>query len=66
MKPILLTSILANTTFIVAVIIIILFLIIVVTNIKIVSQAHAMVVERFGAFLKTWQTGDVYKRQWHI
>ena len=37
--------------------VIILLFIIIVSNIKIVSQAQAMVVERLGAYVKTWQTG---------
>ncbi|MBE6896064.1 MAG: SPFH/Band 7/PHB domain protein [Ruminococcaceae bacterium] len=37
--------------------IIILLFIIVVCNIKIVSQAQAAVIERLGAYVKTWQTG---------
>ncbi len=37
--------------------VIVLFLIIIVCNIKIVSQAQAMVIERLGAYVKTWQTG---------
>ena len=35
----------------------IILLIIAAANIKIVSQAHAMVVERLGAYMTTWQTG---------
>jgi len=33
------------------------FILLVISNIKIVSQAQAMVVERLGAYVKTWQTG---------
>ncbi|MCR5636090.1 MAG: SPFH/Band 7/PHB domain protein [Clostridiales bacterium] len=36
---------------------IILFLLIVIANIKIVPQAHAFVIERFGAYYATWSTG---------
>ena len=35
----------------------ILFLLIVIANIKIVPQAHAFVIERFGAYYATWSTG---------
>ncbi len=37
--------------------VIILLIVIIISNIKIVSQAQAMVVERLGAYVKTWQTG---------
>lgn len=37
--------------------VIILLLVIIISNIKIVSQAQAMVIERLGAYVKTWQTG---------
>lgn len=37
--------------------IIVLFFLIIVSNIKIVSQAQAFVVERLGAYVKTWHTG---------
>ena len=37
--------------------IVVLFFIIIVCNIKIISQAQAAVVERLGAYVKTWQTG---------
>ncbi|MDD5924395.1 MAG: SPFH/Band 7/PHB domain protein [Clostridia bacterium] len=36
---------------------IVLVLLIVVANIKIVPQAHAFVIERFGAYYATWSTG---------
>ena len=36
---------------------VILLFIIIISNIKIVSQAHAFVVERLGAYVKTWHTG---------
>ncbi|MDO5124383.1 MAG: SPFH domain-containing protein [Eubacteriales bacterium] len=37
--------------------IVIFVLIVIVANIKIVPQAHAFVVERLGAYYKTWETG---------
>ncbi len=43
--------------YIVPVAIILVVLIIIISNIKIVSQANAYVVERLGAFRTTWQTG---------
>ncbi|MCQ2513795.1 MAG: SPFH/Band 7/PHB domain protein [Ruminococcus sp.] len=44
--------------FVVIFAIIVLFLIIIfVRNVKIVPQAHAFVVERFGAYYTTWETG---------
>lgn len=46
-----------NPTLIAAGAVIILFFILIVSNIKIVSQAQAMVIERLGAYVKTWQTG---------
>ena len=36
---------------------IVLVLLIVIANIKIVPQAHAFVIERFGAYYATWSTG---------
>ncbi|MCR5653547.1 MAG: SPFH/Band 7/PHB domain protein [Ruminococcus sp.] len=38
-------------------IIILFFLIVIIRNIKIVPQAHAYVIERLGAYHKTWDTG---------
>ena len=38
-------------------IVILLIIIIVISNIKIVPQAHAYVVERLGAYNATWSTG---------
>ena len=35
----------------------VLIFIIIISNIKIVPQARAAVIERFGAYLQTWQTG---------
>lgn len=46
-----------NALFITLLIILGILILLIVANIKIVSQAHAMVVERFGAYLKTWSTG---------
>ena len=45
------------TPIVVALAIIILLFLIIISNIKIVSQAHAFVVERLGAYVKTWHTG---------
>ncbi len=42
-------------------IVIILIIIIVISNIKIVPQAHAYVVERLGAYNTTWSTGLHFK-----
>jgi len=41
----------------VAIALVIILFIIIISNIKIVSQAHAFVVERLGAYVKTWHTG---------
>ena len=38
-------------------IIIVLLLIIVIANIKIVPQAHAYIIERFGGYHQTWSVG---------
>jgi regulator of protease activity HflC (stomatin/prohibitin superfamily) len=38
-------------------IIILIAIIVIVRNVKIVPQAHAFVVERFGAYYTTWETG---------
>ena len=46
-----------STPIIVALAVIILLFLIIVSNIKIVSQAQALVVERLGAYVKTWHTG---------
>ena len=46
-----------NSGLIAAGAVIILLIIIIISNIKIVSQAQAMVIERLGAYVKTWQTG---------
>ena len=46
-----------TTPIIVALAVIILLFLIIVSNIKIVSQAQALVVERLGAYVKTWHTG---------
>ena len=41
--------------------IILFLLLVVVTNIKIVPQSKAYVIERLGAYLDTWQTGLHFK-----
>ena len=46
-----------STPLVAALAVIILLFLIIVSNIKIVSQAHALVVERLGAYVKTWHTG---------
>ncbi len=46
-----------STPIVVALAIIIILFLIIVSNIKIVSQAQALVVERLGAYVKTWHTG---------
>lgn len=43
--------------FIPLIVILAIVVILIISNIKIVSQAHAMVVERLGAYHKTWGTG---------
>jgi len=48
-------------TFLMPIIVIGLFIWLVVTNIRIVPQAHAYVVERLGAYNTTWQTGLHFK-----
>ena len=40
-----------------AIAVIVLLFLIIISNIKVVSQAHAFVVERLGAYVKTWHTG---------
>ncbi len=45
------------TTLIILAILIFLFILILITNIKIVPQAHAYVIERLGAYYSTWATG---------
>jgi len=37
--------------------IIVIVVLILILNIRVVPQAYAMVIERFGAYLETWQTG---------
>ncbi|MCI1964888.1 MAG: SPFH/Band 7/PHB domain protein [Oscillospiraceae bacterium] len=44
-------------SYIVGVIVILLIVILLITNIKVVPQAHAYVLERLGAFHVTWNTG---------
>ena len=46
-----------NLGYIVIGIIIFILLIVVIRNIKVVPQAHAYVIERLGAYYKTWSTG---------
>ena len=46
---------------IVLIIVLVIVLLIVVSSIKIVPQAHAMVVERLGAYLTTWPVGLHFK-----
>ena len=46
---------------IVAIVILLIVLALIVTSIKIVPQAHAMVVERLGAYLTTWGVGIHFK-----
>lgn len=43
--------------FFVFILIVVFFLIVLVSNIKIVSQSNAFVVERLGGYLSTWQVG---------
>ncbi len=43
--------------FVIPVILVVLFLIIVISNIRIVPQAHAVIIERLGAYYATWKTG---------
>ena len=43
--------------FVIPVILVVLFLIIVISNIRIVPQAHAIIIERLGAYYATWKTG---------
>ena len=47
--------------FVAFIIIVIIALIIVVNCIKIVPQAHAVVIERLGAYLTTWSVGLHFK-----
>ncbi len=46
-----------STPLTIVVAVVIILFIIIISNIKIVSQAHAFVVERLGAYVKTWHTG---------
>ena len=41
--------------------IIVIALVIVIANLKIVPQSKAYVIERLGAYLRTWQTGFLVK-----
>ena len=44
-------------TLIILAILVFLFILIIITNIKVVPQAHAYVIERLGAYYATWATG---------
>jgi regulator of protease activity HflC (stomatin/prohibitin superfamily) len=46
-----------DTALIVIICIVVLFFIVVISNIKIIAQARAAVIERFGSYHVTWQTG---------
>ncbi|MBQ7504322.1 MAG: SPFH/Band 7/PHB domain protein [Ruminococcus sp.] len=46
-----------NLGYIVIAIIVFIILLVIIRNIKIVPQAHAYVIERLGAYHKTWDTG---------
>ena len=46
---------------IIVIIIIIIVILLVVTNIRIVPQANAFVIERLGTYMQTWQTGLHFK-----
>lgn len=46
---------------VVAIVIIVIALILVISCIKVVPQAHAMVIERLGAYLTTWSVGLHFK-----
>ena len=46
---------------IVVIIIIIIIILLIVTNIRIVPQANAFVIERLGTYMQTWQTGLHFK-----
>ena len=50
-----------NVGIIVLIIILLIVLVLIVTSIKIVPQAHAMVIERLGAYLTTWSVGIHFK-----
>jgi regulator of protease activity HflC (stomatin/prohibitin superfamily) len=43
--------------FIVFLILIFIFVLMLISNVKVVPQAHAYVIERFGAYHSTWETG---------
>ena len=47
--------------FIVLIALILIIVIILISNIKVVPQAHAYVIERLGAYLTTWETGLHFK-----
>ena len=46
---------------VVTIVIIVIALILVISCIKVVPQAHAMVIERLGAYLTTWSVGLHFK-----
>ena len=46
-----------NAGLVIACIIVLILIIVIVRNIKVVPQAHAYVIERLGAYHKTWSTG---------
>ena len=46
---------------IIVIIIIIIIVLLIVTNIRIVPQANAFVIERLGTYMQTWQTGLHFK-----
>lgn len=46
---------------IIVIIIIIIVILLIVTNIRIVPQANAFVIERLGTYMQTWQTGLHFK-----
>jgi regulator of protease activity HflC (stomatin/prohibitin superfamily) len=43
--------------FLIFLILLVIVILILVTNVKVVPQAHAYVVERLGAYRVTWDTG---------
>ena len=46
---------------IIVIVIIIIIILLIVTNIRIVPQANAFVIERLGTYMQTWQTGLHFK-----
>ena len=43
--------------FVIPLVLVVLFFIIIVSNVRIVPQAHAVIIERLGAYYATWKTG---------